>query len=247
MKRWKQVLLGVAATGAVLAPAIAAPPYWVTAGGVSTGDEVFFGTLSGQGSYFAVNHSGSITPLGCDDASIEGKIHTGASSGGHVLTMTAVNRVNTPETFSGIRWSGCRGPVGFALTIQPVLTRELWLTGTSTTANTDVIAGQLTGGAGGPFTVRVYGTGAPASCDFTVTGVMDVLFDEAAQTLTIKERTFTGNLYVSSIAGGGSANCFGLVGVGDPIDVEATFGIGPDVLGNDDSGISVPFPLHLEP
>lgn len=237
--------LAAAAIGVLVSSAFAHPPYQVSANGsTATADHIFFGTSSDAGIAFSVNHNGTITNMGCDDVNVEGKVHAGTSLG-KIATIMPVTRVNTPETFNGLDWKNCRGPVGLAMTVVPNLNWEIWASGAATGANTDVIAGQVTGAGGGPLTARVYATGAPASCDFTVTGAADGSFNEGTQTLTVNETGYTGNLYISSIAGGGTANCFGLVGVNDPANFVGDFEIGKDVAGNDKDDITVHLPVYL--
>ncbi|MFS3129372.1 hypothetical protein ACLM5J_13300 [Nocardioides sp. Bht2] len=238
--------LAIAAIGVLISSAFAHPPYDVEVGGsTATADHLFFGTSTPAGIDFSVDHLGTITNMDCGDVNVEGKVHAGLNRNNPIATIMPVTRVNTPETFHGLDWKNCRGPAGLAMTVQPTLNWELRASGPATAANTDVIAGQITGAGGGLLTARVYATAAPGACDFTVSGVADGSFDEATQALTVNETGYTGNLTITSIGSGGAANCFGLVGVGDSADFQGVFDIGADAVGNDKDEITVPLPVYL--
>lgn len=244
--------VAVVTVGALASAALAAPPYLVTVGASTSGDHVFFGTSVPRtgGAHeidFQVKRATTVTDMYCTDVNVEGNVHAGTSSDGHIATITPLTRVNTPETFAGMDWKGCKGPFNLDMAVEPDLDWEIWADGTSTTGNTDVISGVVTGPGGGNLTATVYATGLNRPlCEFEVEGFATGNWNESTQTLTITETGFTGNLEISALASL-TSNCGGLVAVGDPANFEGAFEIGPDDVDNTKDGITDTFPVYLEP
>ncbi|CAM3411438.1 hypothetical protein NODU109028_15745 [Nocardioides dubius] len=245
-------VVAIATVSALATAAVAAPPYLVTVGASTSGDHVFFGTSVPRtgGAHeidFQVRRGTTVTNMYCTDVNVEGNVHAGTSSTGHVATITPVTRVNTPETFAGMDWKGCKGPFNLDMVVEPDLDWEIWADGTSTTGTTDVITGVVTGPGGGNLTANVYATGANRPfCEFEVQGFATGTWNESTQTLTITETGFTGNLAISALASA-TSNCGGLVAVNDPANFEGAFEIGPDDADNTKDGITDTFPVYLEP
>ncbi|MEX0428451.1 hypothetical protein AB3X52_12540 [Nocardioides sp. DS6] len=198
MLKYSAVAAGAAALVAFAAPAMASPPYAVTANGVSSGDVTF--SAHSDAITFTVHNSGGDRVMTCSDVTVGGVIHTG----------TGVNPVAsiTSSTWQGCAYSGL--PVNVTPNHSP--SWDLYGTSAATSGNTDDIDGQVRN-------VNANVSILSGACTFDVTGAANGTFHEASQTIDMNETA--GNLVLGNRSS--AIGCLNQVNNGDTADFVGTF------------------------
>lgn len=223
-----------------------AHPYTYTVsvnGSTTAGTHLFYASSVG-GIDFSVWNGLIQTDMLCEAVNLEGEVYSGTGID-PVGVVKAVNRLNTPETFSHSEWKDCVGPLGIDMTVVPLNEWEIHPDEVPVTpAQADVVDGYVSGPSDGDLLARVYYTpGGPTGtfCNFIVTGRAIGEFDEAAQRLTINEVGRSGRLSILSATG----NCGGLVPPGAVADFEGVFAIGEDDSANTKGDITEFLDINL--
>lgn len=235
------VVAALVALGALGSSALAHPnTYTVAVGGsTSPGSHLFFAAADNPIA-FSVLHGTTQTDMSCDNVNLEGEVESGTGID-PVGVVKAVPRFNTPDGFNRSQWKDCEG-LGLDMTVVPLNDWEIHATGAPVSAAlTDVVSGYVSGPGNAPLRARVFASSFPLLCDFEVEGYADGSFDEVAQSLTITETGFSGDLSIVNTA----ANCLGRVNDTDPANFEGVFTIGADDEENSKEGITEYLPVNL--
>lgn len=175
---------------ALASPAAAQPPYDVTVGGGT-------GTFAVEASSVGPVAFGGVS---CDDVTLAGSLNAVTGSNGQSVAE-----------ITGSTWIDCLLLGMIDAQVQQVGTWSVNFTGD---ASAPTLAGQITDIEA---VVTDLLTGG-LICSYTVSGVAEVFFDEAAQQLVVDETGLTGNLTVSNVSG-----CLGQVLNGDSANFLGTF------------------------
>ena len=125
-------------------------------------------------------------------------------------TVTAGSLVDPVLSFGAVSFGVCTS--GSAVTL---LSTGHFVADSGVTPGSDAVVGRATD-LTAKFTAAV-----PALCTYIVSGEADATYNEATGALAIAETGFTGDVEVVSVTG-----CGGLVSVGDPMNIAATYRLG---------------------
>lgn len=211
--RLRTTLAAAGAAGLVTAATVAANA--ATPVTVSPSTDTAFSAVAGP-----LSASVPTTPFSCAQLDASGVIlggDTANNPGGdtHIADIT--------DSY----WQGCLTFLSFPLTVQQVGTWEVHIdrNESPTSGQTDVLSGSIEN-----IEAWVYQTSSQGSCNFTVTGSAEGVFDEATQVLTIDESN--SNLTVTAVTG-----CYGRILVNQNMNFQADLAIGE--LGNPNTAIPV--------
>jgi hypothetical protein len=207
----KHASAGLAAAGLALlaGPALATgASHTVSVGGTPlTGSTTFTAATptTGTNVLFTVrNNSGTIINLNCTRATASGTIQPGVN----VATITSST------------WTGCTAPGG-PVTVAQVGGWNLHSSNAYTSSAIENVVGHVD-----DISANVQNTASPTICKFSVKGAGPSLglasgtFSESAQSLSIAETGYTGNLSLQNVVG-----CGGQLQSGNPANMSATFAV----------------------
>ena len=189
--------------GTVTAAHAAGPPYTVAVGGSTTGMQAITFTSSGAVTFAIKNNAGTVVNMNCTEISGTGTVMKGVG-------------VNPIASITSTTWTGCRFPWFGALNVIQNVSSNIAGTGATATAGTsDSVTGHF-----GNVNFGWVAASSPASCSFTVSGKLDMAFNEATQQILINETGYSGDAVLSNVG-----PCAGQVQAGNPFDMVAKLNV----------------------